>query len=367
MKGANVVELRGQHRTLPPWLFDAATLLREPDPGPTPWLVERLIVDEAILAVVGRWKTTKSYGLLDICISIAAGEPAFGGFSVPNPGPVVYVCEESGKAALWRRLDALARGRAIKPDRLSDLHLAANARIKLDDRKWQNELIELGQRIQPRLFVFDPLARMKAPGREENAQADMAPIVEFLRVLRDETRAAVGFVHHTGHGSDHMRGSSDLESVWESRLAWKRVGQSPVVTVEPEHREAEGGDSIGYRIDWHESTRTIRFAVEAPGGTNANRKVPAVLSYVVDHAPISRKKVAAGVTGRKVDVLAAITQLVESGALVEGDDGLRPGPGDSGSAPKGAGTGNPLLGEVPGSPGNPRGTGNPPLAEGGAR
>ena len=29
--------------------------------------------------------------------------------AVPNPGPVVFVNEESGKAALWRRLDALSR------------------------------------------------------------------------------------------------------------------------------------------------------------------------------------------------------------------------------------------------------------------
>jgi hypothetical protein len=42
-----------------PWLIDAANLLAEPDPGPTPWLVENLIVDSALVACVGRWKTTK--------------------------------------------------------------------------------------------------------------------------------------------------------------------------------------------------------------------------------------------------------------------------------------------------------------------
>src|SRR5205809_1058849 len=51
--------------TVPPevtgWLVDAAELLAEPDPGPTPWLVDELIVDRAIVAAVGRWKTTKSY------------------------------------------------------------------------------------------------------------------------------------------------------------------------------------------------------------------------------------------------------------------------------------------------------------------
>ena len=30
------------------WLIDGAELLAEPDPGPTPWLVDGLIVDQAI-------------------------------------------------------------------------------------------------------------------------------------------------------------------------------------------------------------------------------------------------------------------------------------------------------------------------------
>ena len=97
----------------PGWLFRASDLLDEPDPGPTPWLVENLITDVALVALVGRWKTTKSYGLLELLMSVATGEPAFGHLAVPVPGPVVYVCEESGRRALWRRLDALCRGRAI--------------------------------------------------------------------------------------------------------------------------------------------------------------------------------------------------------------------------------------------------------------
>jgi len=96
-----------------PWLIDAADLLAEPDPGPTPWLVRDLIVDRALVAAVGRWKTTKTYGFLDVAISVVAGRPAFRALEVERPGPVVYVIEESGRAALWRRLDALRRGRGI--------------------------------------------------------------------------------------------------------------------------------------------------------------------------------------------------------------------------------------------------------------
>lgn len=273
-----------------PWWIDAADLLDEPDPGPTPWLVEDLIVDGAFVACVGRWKTTKSFAVLHLCISIATGRPAFGSLGIPQPGPVVFCNEESGRSALWRRLDALARGSAIDPEELrGQLVLAANARIKLDDAGWQDELVALGQELQPRLFVFDPLARMKAAGREENEQTAMAPIIEFARHLRDETGAAVAVVHHTGHQGDHMRGSSDLESAWETRLTWKRDGQSPVVTLTSEHREAEAAEPLNYRIAWDGATRTMRFdhADDQPAGITATAR-----DWIIDYVqrnPANRK------------------------------------------------------------------------------
>src|SRR5439155_16862303 len=84
------------------WLLDAADLLAEPDPGPVAYLVEDLIVEGALTAAVGRWKTTKSYAMCELAISIASGRPAFGGLSISTPGPVVFVIEERGRDALWR-------------------------------------------------------------------------------------------------------------------------------------------------------------------------------------------------------------------------------------------------------------------------
>lgn len=292
------------------WLIDAADLLAEPDPGPTPWLVDGLIVDQALVAAVGRWKTTKSYGFLDVSISIATGRPAFGTFAIPNPGPVVFVNEESGRAALWRRLDALCRGRAIPPDELrGKLKVAANARVKLDDPAWQEQLLTIGTELRPRLFVFDPLARMKAPGREENAQADMAHLIEFLRELREASGAAVAFVHHTGHVGGHMRGSSDLESVWETRLTWTRDDAG--VTVTSEHREAEAGPPIRYRLDWDSLTRTMRLQADVQPGLPSLAE--RLLESLRTAGPGSTKELARRVNTRVSDVLRTLEQLEQGG------------------------------------------------------
>jgi hypothetical protein len=307
------------------WLLDAAELLAEPDPGPTPWLIEGLMVDAALVACVGRWKTTKSYALLHLCICIATGRPAFGAFAIPEPGPVVFCNEESGRAALWRRLDALARGSAIDPEELrGQLKVAANARIKLDDRAWQEELLAIGKELRPRLIALDPLARMKAPARDENAQTEMGSLIEFIRELRDKTGAAIAFVHHIGHVGGHMRGSSDLESIWESRLTWSREEHASAVLLENAHREAESGDPFTYRIAWDASTRSMRFEaiVEAlaPQPPELSERI---LDWLREHRAGTTDEIRKAVGVRKADVQRTLEELQQQRVLERSPSGRR--------------------------------------------
>lgn len=306
------------------WLVDAADLLSEPDPGPTPFLVEGLMVLQAIVAIVGRWKTTKSYGLLYLLMCIALGEPAWGLPTVA--GPVVYVCEESGRAAMWRRLDALCRGYGFDPERLRGrLHIATNARVKLDDPGWQAELVQLGLDVRPVAFGFDPLARMKASSREENSQKDMAPIWEFVRLLRDETASAVCFVHHTGHAGTHGRGTSDLESVWESKLDWKREGEASEVQVTSAHRDAEG-TTLRYRIAWDHDTRTMRFPL-VEGDLEAR-----IREYLANNPTASANEVFKALGGGRNKTLEIVGKIkAEGGTAGE----YHPSTTHSGAAPQG--------------------------------
>jgi hypothetical protein len=344
----------------PPWFVDAAELLARGDPGPTPWLVENLIVDHAFVAIVGKWKTTKSYGTLDILISIATGRPAFGVLAIPNPGPVMFVNEESGEAALWRRLDFLCRGRAINPEELRGrLFVSANRRVRLDDQEWQQRLLDDIGQLEPRFVVFDPLARVKAAALNESAQNEIAVAIEFLRLLRDETGAGVGFVHHTGHTGEHMRGSSDLESAWETRLHWKRAGQASEVTIESEHREAEPGLPFKYWIAWDGVTRSMRFeAVEDPF-------ISFVRDYFEQHPDASANEVYKAAEGKpyrpnKAKALRVIKSVLESGSEVGNHPGTTPSDQRRGSgfqgglleAPGTTPTGTPL--EVVPEPGTTR-------------
>jgi hypothetical protein len=283
------------------WLEAASVLLAEPDPGPTPFLVDELLVEAGIGAVQGTWKIGKTWLLLELALAVVTGRPAFGRFTVPTAGPVLLVVEESGRAALHRRLDALVRGYAIDPSELDGLHFAANRRVRLDNRLWQERLIAAGQDIGVRAIILDPLVRLKGAQRDENVQREIGPVLDYMRDLRDATGAAVVFSHHSGHSGAHMRGSSDLEAYWESKLTLVRNNEG-VLELTSDHREAESCARLRYRLDWNESARTMRLAprdeVDGPHRDLADD----VAVYLAEHPGSPTEEIAAGVRARPASV-----------------------------------------------------------------
>lgn len=287
------------------WLERASGLLAEADPGPTPFLVDELLVEQALAAIQGQPKTWKTWVELELVLAIVSGRLAFGRFKVVEPGPVILVLEESGRAALHRRLGALTRGYAMKPETLTDLHFAANRRVRLDDPDWQGRLLDAIAAVEPRAVFLDPLARLKTAGRRENAQEEMAVLLDFMRQMRDEGGCAVIFVHHTGHEGTHLRGSSDLESYWESKIALKR--EADEATLSSQHREAEEGATHRFRQAWDAETRSLRLRLlEDERRDETIRKVAEELEKDPD---ASANDVFKAIGGNRPEVLKAVAHL----------------------------------------------------------
>jgi len=160
---------------------------------------------------------------------------------------------------------------------------------------------------------------MKAATRDENAQTDMAAVIEYMRALRDDTEAAVAFVHHTGHEGTRMRGSSDLESAWESRITWTREGTSPTVQIEAEHREAEPADQIEYRIVWDGETRTMTFRA------HIDTKLPSLMEritqHLADHTDQRSEDIARALEVRRSDVERTLARLEHELTVQRGRSG----------------------------------------------
>lgn len=88
----------GEHERRPseahPHIFEsAAALLKEPDPGPTPFLVDQLLTAKTVACILGTYKVGKTWTLDEIAVCVVSGEPAFGRYAVPDSGPVVIVLQ----------------------------------------------------------------------------------------------------------------------------------------------------------------------------------------------------------------------------------------------------------------------------------
>jgi hypothetical protein len=299
----------------PPWYESAAELLAEPDPGETPFLVPNLIVEGSVAQLVGPPKKGKTYVLLDLAIAVATGGKALGRFAVPAAGPVLLVLEESGRAALHRRLDRLARGRAVAPGRLHHFHYAANRRVKLDDEEWRDRLRATCRQVDWRLIAFDPYARLKGSS-DEDSQKESGPVLDFLRELRDLSSSTVIYVAHTGHEGTRQRGSSDFESYYESKLTI--VEKSGKRTLTADHREAEasGPFELSFRFDG--ATRTLR--IDADEDDLARR----VREYLEEHPDASANTVVDAVEGNRQRILELVKRLREGGSESEEPPGTTP-------------------------------------------
>jgi hypothetical protein len=296
------------------WFESAADLLREPDPGPTPFLVESLIVDEAIAAIVGPPKLGKTWLLLDLAIAVAAGEKALGRFAVPKPGPVLIVLEESGRAALHRRLDKLVRSRALPPESLSEFLFAANRRVRLNDDGWKERLLDAAAARPWRLIAFDPFARVKGAEVEENSQREIGPVLDFLRELRDASSATVAYVHHTPHDGTRQRGSSDLESHWESKLTL--LEDNDVLTLRAEHRDAEAVGPLRLQIGFDRATDTLRVTVPV------DARIDRIEEFLRANPTASNNAVWKEIGGKREDVMREIAEVRErlsSGGSLSGN------------------------------------------------
>jgi len=88
--------------------------------------------------------------------------------------------------------------------------------------------------------VLDPFVRLHRV--DENAAAEVAPLLAYLRQLERRFRTAVLLVHHSRKGAAHaragqaLRGSSELHAWGDSNLYLKRKGDALLLTVE--HRAA---------------------------------------------------------------------------------------------------------------------------------
>ena len=352
-KDLEVAMGRRQENAGPIDFIDAETLL-ETEYGPTPWLVDGICTEQAVMVIGGEPKTAKTWAALEIAIAVATDTPFVGEFKVrcaDGRGAFLFLCEDNPRS-VQNRLRSMIKGRGpVLAGWGSRLHVKALGSMRIDDMAALARYVATVRQseIKPALVVFDPLRDLHQ--NNEDSSTEMAGVYKALRALRTVLGCAVVFVHHAGkatadgekrRGGQKLRGSSALHGAVDAGLyltspARERDEGKRKTTmsamVESEVKAASGAGDFGLSLEvFDDSNReAIRaqwvFAREqdsvAKDATKAKWKAR-LLDSLRRHdrqrptvpVPLRQIKADLGVSGRRSDaLLELLADLVKEDVL----------------------------------------------------
>ena len=280
------------------------------------WLVAGLWGRQAVGIIGGEPKCGKSFLALDLAVAVAAGVPCLRHFETDQPGPVLMFAAEDAGHIVRTRLQGIARAAGTDFDTL-DIAVIDVPVVRLDHRSDRQRLEQTVQRIRPRLVLLDPLVRLH--GVDENAVAEIAPILGFLRELQRRFEAAVVLVHHARKSGatrpgQALRGSSELHAWGDSNLYLRRRDNQIVMTVE--HRAAPGLNDVEIELADDGQGPALRLRRQVPDKAvpkqqTAEQRIVEVLAEA--EKPLSQAEIRKRAAARNATVSATLQELIREG------------------------------------------------------
>lgn len=200
--------------TAHPQLITYESIVQE-DLPPIDWLVNGLIAKGDRVIVYGEPGSYKSWLLIDLGLHIAAGDPWFQEFSIPQAKGVLYVDEEMNERLLRRRTKRLGLGAELDDEDLP-FQVLSHGGIKLDEHGARRILAILeGNNFDPDVIIIETMRRVIV-GSELNVE-DVGKFWANVEPLRQAGKTVI-VSHHmrkpSQHGGNDTRyrasGSTDI-------------------------------------------------------------------------------------------------------------------------------------------------------------
>jgi len=246
--------------------YQPAFQLAETLPAPT-WLVDELWGEGAVGILGGEPKCCKSFLALELAVAIASGTPCLGRFGVARPGPVLLYAAEDAPPIVKSRLMGIAAARGLD---LRDINIQVITaeKIRLDQPGDVEALTETVAEIAPRLLILDPFVRLHRI--DENSSAEVAMILENLRLLQRRHGCSILIVHHAKknggatRAGQALRGSSEFHAWGDSNLYMRRTSERLMLSIE--HRAAASSPPIPLALRGDQSK--VALEIQTAAGTN---------------------------------------------------------------------------------------------------
>jgi hypothetical protein len=266
----------------------------------------------------GESNSGKTFFATDLALHVASGLEWRG--KRVDKGGVVYCALEGGigfrnRVAAWRadkELDGYAIPFAAIQQPLNLANPEADVTPLID------AVLEAGTKIDVplSLVVIDTLSRALAGGNE-NDSADMGALVMCMDMIRQQTGAAVLFIHHSGKdAAKGARGHSLLRAAIDTEIEVTADQQGARAATVVKQRELSKGNVFPFTL------RVIELG--------QNRHGEAVTTCVVDasdQSPVATRKL----SGQKATALNVLSNLIAA----TGQTGHPGCPADCPSVPEG--------------------------------
>jgi hypothetical protein len=228
---------------IPPPLPEILTLrqLVELAPAAPPQIIEGVLHVGSKMILGGTSKSNKSWCLLDLALSVASGSDWWGRHCVKMP--VLYINFELHAWAIAQRLNSLAAARVLanghqanghrENGNLGDmLHIWNLRGHNADLTVLRPKLEEQLDRHQFGMIIIDPAYKVLG-NRDENANGDIASLMNEFEALAQRTGAALVVAHHFAKGDSTVKSVIDRMS---GAGAWARDPDS-IVVLTPHEEE----------------------------------------------------------------------------------------------------------------------------------
>ena len=225
---SNVVALTQPEEKKQELLIDSKTILKPSEP--MQWAIENYLPQTGIVWIAGQWSTYKTFIVLDMCFSIAAGIEWFG--NEVTQGKIIYLAGE-GHSGLGKRLRGIELDKGSEYPQASFL-LTKSAVMVNDVTAFNHLLLELKEKhSDTRVIVVDTKsANMMG---SDSDPAVMNQFINMLRILEKSLRCLIIVVDHVGHmAKDRPRGASQQMGAADAVYMVEREPESHFVTMRVE-------------------------------------------------------------------------------------------------------------------------------------
>ncbi len=289
------------------------------------WLIEGLWTDQAVGVVGGEPKSFKSFLALDLAVTVAADALCLNRYRTHQPGPVLLFAGEDALHMVRQRIEGIARARGVAFDGL-DVHVVTEATLRIDLEDQRQRLRECARRLRPRLLILDPFVRTHRI--DENAVADVAPLLAFLRQLQREFHMAVVLVHHArkarhARPGQALRGSSEIHAWVDSALYLKRKDDQVHVTIE--HRAAPAPAPFALTLDTRDQAVALRLVnpAEEPKPDTLTPGDRLLQALGDSPQPMTQRALREAARMRAATVGSLLADLIDQGRVLQVPEGYR--------------------------------------------